>query len=394
MPVPAHRRLPFAPRGLSASFVDLLGGLVDREPPREFRVFTKGVNGSSKGDFLFDQQAADGVLSAFAEHGIDLVIDYDHAALAAPMVKVEAAGWIKGLEVRNGDLWATGVSWTAAGEKDLRAGAYRYISPTFDWDEKTGRVGKLITVSLLNTPALFGLDALVAAGALIDKGESMDPELKKAHDRAAELERQLAVAQDEVRALKGQNATAALSSTIGLGASATADEVRAGVVALAQLRGKVLELTGKDSIPAALGTVEGWKSEAADAGRLKREKDEIEQAGFKKEIDTLLDQASKDGKIPPAERPGWEKDALFFGGGKASKDGVAWLSARVTTLVPKTGGNAGASNAGASNAGAGGVAVQKGGRAALSQSESMVARVLRIPEKDWQDWDNKQTSGT
>lgn len=383
--MPAQRRFPFAVQGLSASFVDLLGGVVDREPPKEFCVFTKGVNSSTKGDFLFDEAASSAVMSAFAEHGIDLVIDYDHAALATPMVRAEAAGWIKGLEMRDGELWATGVSWTSAGEQDLRGGKYRYISPAFDWDEKTARVSKIITISLTNTPALFGLDALVAASATQRKENDMDPELKKALERQAELEK-------ENTALRSAASTVvALSAVVGLGHAASTEDLRGNIQTLTQFRGKVLEVTGKDSLPAALGVVEGWKSEAADAGRLKKEKDEVEQAGYRKDIDAHLDQASKDGKITPAERPSWEKDALFFGGGKASKDGVAWLNAKVATLVPKPGaGRTGNEGAGA---GGGGQHEQPGGRAALSQSEQTVARLLRIPEKEFVDWENKRLAG-
>lgn len=137
----------------------------ERQPPTEFRIFRRGLNSSVKGDFLFDDQAAALTMGAFEEHRVDLTIDFDHHTLAAGSgVKAVSAGWF-GLELRDGELWATNVRWTDEGAADLRAGRYRYFSPLFDFEADTGRIKKLINNALTNTPALYDIEALVAASS-------------------------------------------------------------------------------------------------------------------------------------------------------------------------------------------------------------------------------------
>lgn len=147
----------------AALHVDLPGS--SRKPPTEFRIFRRGVNSSVKGDFLFDDQAAQLVMAAYREHGVDVSIDFDHHTLAAASgVKAVAAGWFS-LDLRDGELWACNVRWTPNAAAHLQTGEYRYFSPLFDCDPKTGRVEKLVNAGLTNTPALHDLEALVAASA-------------------------------------------------------------------------------------------------------------------------------------------------------------------------------------------------------------------------------------
>jgi phage I-like protein len=373
MPVRQKRTLNLA--ALSSAFVDLFGE--GDAPKREFRIFPRGIVASSKGEFLFDDQAAATVMAAAIEHGADVTVDYDHHTLHTDRgVKAVSAGWFNPA-VRDGELWATNVRWNEPALEHFAKKEYRYFSPLFDHDDK-GRITNLINCALTNTPALHGLDALVAASATANKETDMTEE-EKLRARIAELEKENAT----LRVAGGT--VVALSAMTGLASTAGIDEVRTTVGGLVTLRSKLFELTSKDSVPAALGTVEGWKREAGDAATLKREKEEIEQAGHKRDIDALLDKASTDGKITPAERPGWEKDALFFGGGKPSKDGVAWLSAKVETLVPKPGGAAGDGKGKG-----GGEPKQPANRVAMSGADRRVAELLRIKETDWQEWDSKR----
>lgn len=96
------------------------------------------------------------------------VIDYEHATLHAKKTgnKAPAAGWYKQLEWRPGDgLWAIGVDWTAAAAQEIVDTTYRFISPVFSYDPKTGRVQKLFHASLTNDPGLDGLTDLAALAA-------------------------------------------------------------------------------------------------------------------------------------------------------------------------------------------------------------------------------------
>lgn len=153
---------------------------VTDEPPTEFRIFTAGVVDTVKGEFLFDAKASKLVLAEYAEHGIDLMIDYDHASLGAesaidPANAGKAAGWFN-IEVRGGELWAVNVRWTPPAAEALKRKEWRFMSPAFSTD-KSGRVTSLLNVALTNIPATRRLDPLVAASS---KGmNSLDPSLIK-----------------------------------------------------------------------------------------------------------------------------------------------------------------------------------------------------------------------
>lgn len=91
-----------------------------------------------------------------------LPIDYDHATdLAAPKgMPAPAAGWIKKLRVQDGAIWGD-VEWTEAGAKAVASGAWRYISPVFDYSKKDRIVTRLLRAALTNNPALY--DTAIAA---------------------------------------------------------------------------------------------------------------------------------------------------------------------------------------------------------------------------------------
>lgn len=93
------------------------------------------------------------------------VIDYEHQTLLSEQngQPAPAAAWFNGLEWRPGDgLYATGVQWTARAAQMVEAGEYKFLSPVFAYD-KAGAVQQLYHVGLTNTPALDGMDALLAA---------------------------------------------------------------------------------------------------------------------------------------------------------------------------------------------------------------------------------------
>ncbi|MDB5432419.1 MAG: hypothetical protein JWP35_3535 [Caulobacter sp.] len=130
---------------------------------------------------LRDRSHADQVVAstmAWAA-GQDLVIDYDHqseAALKLQGAVAPAAGWMKQLEVRDDGIWAR-VDWTSPATAKLAALEYRYISPVFLFDPKTGAVETILRAGLTNNPALSDL-AAVAAQDLVDQ-EDQDDMLKK-----------------------------------------------------------------------------------------------------------------------------------------------------------------------------------------------------------------------
>jgi len=113
------------------------------------------VRGRDGREWTFDQPSIDAVLQAFEARGVELPIDWEHATQhRAPRGEAApAAGWITALNVRGGALWAD-VQWTDRGHDQVLAREYRYISPVFDFDPNTGRIVRLVSAGLTNTPNL------------------------------------------------------------------------------------------------------------------------------------------------------------------------------------------------------------------------------------------------
>lgn len=166
-------------------------------PPVEFRLFRRGVNETSKGSFIFDDQAAANVLAHTQKHGTRIMLDLEHLSVdqESRAYDPDPRGWCS-LEVRNGELWAVGTEWLADGERRLRDKLQPYVSPTFDTDAE-GRVTRIYNIAMTAMPATFAPAALVAASQRIKlsgDAQRMDPELVK---KAME-----ALAADDAEAIK------------------------------------------------------------------------------------------------------------------------------------------------------------------------------------------------
>ncbi len=133
-------------------------------PPSEFRLFKAGANETTKGLFLFDTKAAELVMAAWRAYGNDLAIDLEHLSLSpeSRAYDPDARGWFK-LAVRDGELWAVDVRWAPDGARRLSEKTQRYISPAFCTDEDN-RVTEIVNIALVAMPATHGTPALVAAG--------------------------------------------------------------------------------------------------------------------------------------------------------------------------------------------------------------------------------------
>ena len=136
-------------------------------PPTAFRLLRSGANASSKGTFTFGEAEAKAVMAAWQREGshrlpIDIEHDsHDDAARAARSDASAAVGWFTPA-LRNGELWATDVSFGPVGLQRLKSGASAYYSPCFLAD-KQGRVLQIVDCALVSMPALHSIDQLVAA---------------------------------------------------------------------------------------------------------------------------------------------------------------------------------------------------------------------------------------
>lgn len=149
-----------------------------------------------KGPWRLDAQSAQRLISAVSQRSNDILIDYEHQSLlcAKNGQPVPAAGWIAGASLEWRDdplattgLFATQVKWAAAASNLINADEYRYLSPVFSYDAKTGEVLDILNVALTNNPAIDGMQAVTVAAAsllastsLINPTESaMDEELRE-----------------------------------------------------------------------------------------------------------------------------------------------------------------------------------------------------------------------
>jgi phage I-like protein len=132
--------------------------------PTEFRIFRAGMNETTKGQFLFDEEAARITLAQFEREGVDMIADLEHLSLdpTSPNYDPDARAHFR-LEVRGGELWACGVAWSPDGARRLTEKTQRYVSPVAMRDKETKRVLGVFNVGLVAQPATFQAQPLVAA---------------------------------------------------------------------------------------------------------------------------------------------------------------------------------------------------------------------------------------
>lgn len=283
--------------------------LTGDEPPSEFRIFAAGEIETTKGTFLFDATAAASVIAEYEAHGIDLMVDYDHASLGSehspdPAQAGKAAAWFN-LEVRDGELWAVNVRWTPRAAEALRQKEWRFMSPAFGADAE-GRITSLLNVAITNLPATRRLQPLMAAKrAVVALGGTMDPNLVQkaldaleAGDSAAALDllKQLIAAAAAGGADPDAN-TEDAPPPVGDGGADEATEPPAQMssedkAAVAASISRLTRITGKDTIVAAIDEVETWRQShlklEAETAKLAKERAAIELGKRKENAATLV----------------------------------------------------------------------------------------------------------
>jgi phage I-like protein len=165
--------------------VVLLGG-TDKQPPKEFCLFTFGTNETLKGDFILTRPGAQEVMMRYREHGVDLMLDYEHHSLdpdATPEQK-KASGWGQ-LELRADGLHLVNIKWTPKATEYLKSAEFRYLSPAFNVNDEN-EIVELINVALTNLPATHDQAPLVAASRkTLNQEKHMDPKKISQHLSAA-----------------------------------------------------------------------------------------------------------------------------------------------------------------------------------------------------------------
>ncbi len=122
---------------------------------------------STNGEFLIDADGVAAIEKAFIDHGVDLVIDYDHATLggqyATPSGKAPAAGWIRKIYSEYGVALKGLVEWTDEAREEIRSGKFRYLSPVMLVRVSDRRAIAIHSAAVTNKPAIPASERLAAS---------------------------------------------------------------------------------------------------------------------------------------------------------------------------------------------------------------------------------------
>lgn len=239
------------------------------EPPKEFRVLGKGLTATTKGPLLFDAKAAEEVMKTFAESGRDLLpFDVGHGMLN-PFGSSDghkAVGWFRP-EVRNGELFASDIEWTAYGATALKAREFRFFSPALHRDFESHRVKALINIALTNIPATLGQKPLVA---------------------------------HQVGSAESQRGTQMLEEIIKVSGVRTEAELLSWFAANKQQWDSLVALSGKATNMEVIEEFKRLKNVDVEAVKLAQRVAELEGATKKRELDDVIAALSTQGKLAPS----------------------------------------------------------------------------------------------
>lgn len=138
---------------------------LDAEPPTRLVLFAAGVNPTTKGEVVFDEQAAADSRAAYEAKAQELLPwDYNHGMLSLLVTPdgSKAAGWFRPEWPEDGSLVAADIQWTPACDAAIRAREYRHYSPAVKLGEGR-RVERLVNAAVCNLPATIGQRAMVAS---------------------------------------------------------------------------------------------------------------------------------------------------------------------------------------------------------------------------------------
>jgi len=273
----------------------------------------------------------------YAAHGADLVIDYHHAsARPAPGgPSAPAAGWISAMELRAGgeELWGR-VQWTTQAANQIAERQYRYLSPVLRFGAPDRVSGEPVpmyihSVALTNTPFLTELESLNEARAMDGEGESNStPEggermsLLEGIAEALDLEpEQVASRLGLQNAISGADEPGNTDGTVAEAILALADRQLPVSPAVAnalgvapdadetQVRASIIRLKAPGAGLEAVRRALGLDGEAAEADVLNAI-GELRESRRRDEAARLVDEAVEAGRIPPAHREFYLREAL------------------------------------------------------------------------------------
>ena len=281
-----------------------------------------------------------------------LVIDYEHQTLRSETngQPAPASGWITSVTWRDGQGLFASVDWTDRAKALIAAKEYRFISPVILTD-MAGHVTGLYNAALVGTPALLGMEAVVAQlGAKFPHPtESQEPDMALLAALLTAIglpaDTTEAKALEHVTALKARpSVPTALVTALGL----------TGAVDEAAAAGAVTALKAKPAVPIALSTALGLQAGADEAAAiaavttlkvgadgttqlvaaLQSQVNSLTTESFDRSLNETIDKAIADKKIAPAARKQYTE---------IGRSNFAQLTALISALpaIPGLGGQSG-----------------------------------------------------
>ena len=238
--------------------------------PDWIQVFPKGPNLKTNDGRSFKMSDTEALASALNAHNQPVLIDYDHKShySADDGGSTEAAGWLTKFEARDGALWGL-AEWTEKAAAAITAKLYRYISPEFLTNKKTGEVASIKAAALLNRPAFEMI-------ALASELKHKEPKMLEAIAKALGLDKDA----DEKTILAAIEKNNADHKT-----------------ELASVQAKAKTPSVDDFMPRA-----DYDTVLARATTAEEKLAESEKATFGKKVETMIAAAIKGGKITPASK--------------------------------------------------------------------------------------------
>lgn len=272
------------------------------------------------GHWHIDQAVASQVIARFSARKNDRVLDYEHQTLNAATngQPAPAAGWLTGLEWREGQGLFGTVELTARARQAINDGEYKYVSPVFSFDKQSGDVLDIQMAAITNNPAIDGMGPL-ALRAAATFGFQLDDEETPMNKLLLAVCTMLALAntttEDEaVAALTAYDPLADVRKTLGLDAKADAGSL---VTACTALKTKA-EASSADPDPAKFVPLSVLESVKSDLAVLTAKV----QGG---DVDALVNKGLDDGRLLKAQEA-WAR--------KLGTSDIAALSAYLDTAAP------------------------------------------------------------
>lgn len=226
--------------------------------------------------------------------GRDLPLDWEHSTeVKAPKgEKADAAAWIVDLEVRANALWGK-LEWTEDGRNSVAKRKYRYLSPVFLFERESGRIVRLKSAGLTNSPNL-SLTALNREGAHPGPNPSEDRPMKLAE---------------------------AIRKALGLAEDATEEHAVTAINQMKQDRDTAMNRAESPSLDKFVPRGD-YNAALERATNAEQKLADQQKQSLEGEIDTAINQALEDGKITPATADYHKAQCRQEGGLERFKDYV------------------------------------------------------------------------